>query len=65
MSLGFFYWPRELWSWIAKFGWNWWTWWHWCWILGVSAGARAADAEPKSDERDGEHASSAEFYEQF
>jgi len=35
-------------------------WWHWCWILGVSASARAADAEPKSDERDGEHASSAE-----
>jgi hypothetical protein len=63
--LGFFYWPRDLWSWIAKFGWNWWTWWHGCWILGVSVGARVADAEPKSDEKDGEHASSAKLYEQF
>jgi hypothetical protein len=25
MFLGFFYWPREPWSWIAKFGWNWWN----------------------------------------
>jgi hypothetical protein len=40
-------------------------WWHGCWILGVSVGARVADAEPKSDERDGEHASSAKLYEQF